>query len=406
MAQRIADLAMKNLELKEVRAQQSFRRIPRRDFLKGASMVAGAAALGGGFLTACGGGGQGSSSSSSDEGGNVLNLLSWPGHGGAEFVAPFEEQYGVKVNTKEYVGGDQALSIINSTPPGTFDCVLLDAEYVPQVQQTGRLMELDPADYPFKDFFPEFRKFETHWFDNKLYAVMLRFGYLGLAYNSDELSEDEVKSYEILWDDKVKGKVGWFDWYLTSMGPLSLYNGNLPPYDISDAAFQELQKTLFSLEAQSSGFHQMAEVFSALTNQQAWIVPGVGDWVALLLQADGHPIQVSIPEEGGLQWTESLSIFKDAKNPELAKKFIQYATTPEAQVRTATLSSYSAAIPNREGWELLAKKKPEWSERLQMQLDEPNVMDVYREGNIYIRKTPVQQTIEEWNKVWTEFKTL
>jgi spermidine/putrescine transport system substrate-binding protein len=401
MVQQTADVMAKDLESEAIKARLAGRRISRGDFLKGISMVAGATAIGGGFLSACAAPG-----SSSGESGNVLNVLSWPGHGDPEFVGPFEEQHGVKVKTKEYVGGDQALSIINSTPPGTFDCVLLDAEYVPQVQQTGRLMELDPADYPFNDFFPEFRKFETHWFDNKLYAVMLRFGYLGLAYNSDKLSEDDVKSYEILWDEKVKGRVGWFDWYLTSMGPLSLYKGNRPPYDIDEAAFLELQETLFSLKPQSSGFHQMAEVFSTLTNQQAWVVPGVGDWVALLLQEDGHPIRATVPEEGGLQWTESLSIFKDARNPELAKKFIQYATTPEAQVRTATLSSYSAAIPSKKGWELMAKQKPEWAKRLQLQLDGPNVMDVYREGKIFIRKTPVQQTIEEWNNVWTEFKSL
>jgi spermidine/putrescine transport system substrate-binding protein len=400
VAQRITNLTMTNLELEAVRAQQSSRRISRRDFLKGVSMVAGAGAVGGSFLTACGGAGSPGGES------NVLNFLSWPGHGDPEFVGPFEEQHGVQVKTKEYVGGDQAVSIINSTPPGTFDVVLLDAEYVPLVQRTGRLMELDPADYPFNDYWPEFRHFETHWFDDKLYAVMLRFGYLGLAYNADKLSEDAVKSYEVLWDDKLKGKVGWFDWYLPSMGAISLYNGNRPPYDISDAAFQKVKETLFTLQPQSTGFHQMAELFSSLTNEQAWATPGIGDWVVLLLQQDGHPIEATIPEEGGLQWTESLSIFTDARSPELAKKFIQYATTPEAQVRTATLSSYAAAIPNKEGWELLAKKQPEWSERLRMQLDEPNVMDEFRKGNIFIRKTPVQQTIEQWNNVWTEFKTL
>jgi spermidine/putrescine transport system substrate-binding protein len=35
----------------------------------------------------------------------VLNLLSWPGHGDPAFVKPFEDQYGVSVRAKEYVGG-------------------------------------------------------------------------------------------------------------------------------------------------------------------------------------------------------------------------------------------------------------------------------------------------------------
>ena len=42
--------------------------------------------------------------------GKVLNMLSWPGHGDAGMVGPFEEKYGVKVKVKEYVGGDQLLA--------------------------------------------------------------------------------------------------------------------------------------------------------------------------------------------------------------------------------------------------------------------------------------------------------
>ena len=235
---------------------------------------------------------------------------------------------------------------------------------------------------------------------------MLRFGYLGLAYNTEKLSAEEVKSYKILWDPKVTGKVGWFDWYLPSMQVLSLYNGNKPPYDISDEAFEKLRETLFSLKPQTAGYFQMADLFSSFANGQAWVVPGIGDWVALLLEDQGKPIKAVVPDEGGLQWTESLSIAKGAQNLDLAKRYIQYATSPEGQVKTATLSSYAAAIPNMEGWKLMAKDKPEWADRLRLRLDQENVMDQFRKGNIFTRKLPVQQPIEAWNETWTEFKNM
>lgn len=338
--------------------------------------------------------------------GQELNVLTWPGHGDPYMVGPFEQQYSVRVRVKEYVGGDQLLAVINSTPPGTYDVVLADAEVVEQLVVAEQIEPLNPSDYPLSDFFPEFQKFEQHWQGDQLYAVMLRFGYLGLAYNTEKLSADDVKSYKILWDDKVKGKVGWFDWYLTSMQPLSLYNGNKPPYDITADAFQKLRETLFSLKAQTAGYFQMADLFSSFANGQVWVVPGIGDWVALLLEDQGHPVKAAIPEEGGLQWTESLSIAKGARNPELAKRYIQYATSPEGQIRTATLSSYAAAIPNVKGWELMAKEKPEWADRLRIRLDRENVMDQYRKGNIFTRKLPVQQPISEWNESWTEFKNM
>jgi spermidine/putrescine transport system substrate-binding protein len=336
--------------------------------------------------------------------GQTLNVLTWPGHGDPYMVGPFEGRYGVRVRVKEYVGGDQLLAIINSTPPGVYDVVLADAEVVQQMVAADRIEPLNAADYPFSDYWPEFQKFPPHWANGKLYAVMLRFGYLGLAYNSEKLSAQDVASYKILWDQKVKGKVGWFDWYLPSMGVLSLYNGNKPPYDISDDAFQKLKQTLFSLKPQTTGFLQMAEMFSSFANAQTWVIAGIGDWVALLLENQGHPIKATVPNEGGLQWTESLSIAKGAKNPDLARLYIQYATSAEGQVRTATLSSYAAAIPNIEGWKLMAKEKPDWASRLRIQLDQPNVMDQFRKGNIFIRQLPVKQSIETWNETWTEFK--
>ena len=40
----------------------------------------------------------------------TLNLLTWPGHADPAVVGPFEEEYGVKVVAKEYVGGENMLA--------------------------------------------------------------------------------------------------------------------------------------------------------------------------------------------------------------------------------------------------------------------------------------------------------
>ena len=85
---------------------------------------------------------------------SVLNLLTWPGHGDQEFVAPFERQYGVKVRVKEYVGGEQMLALLNSSPPRTYDAVLTDREYIPQLKAADKIEELDPFGLPIFGFFP------------------------------------------------------------------------------------------------------------------------------------------------------------------------------------------------------------------------------------------------------------
>ena len=116
-----------------------------------------------------------------------------------------------------------------------------------------------------------------------------------------------------MWEDRVKGKVGHFDWYLPTMGCLSLYNGNKDPFNIDDAAFDKLRDTTFSLAPQLAGFYAMADVFTSMTNQDAWVMPGIGEWISIILHRGGLPITTTIPDEGGIQWTESCSIGKRAR---------------------------------------------------------------------------------------------
>lgn len=336
----------------------------------------------------------------------VLHLLSWPGHGDPAIVKPFEDKYGVKVVAKEYVGGEPMLALMNQSPPGSFDVVLSDAEYIGMLKQGGFIDELNPTDYSFADYWPEFQKFEPHWPDGKLYSVLIRFGYLGVAYRTDALSEADVRSYKILWDPKLKGKLGFFDWYLPTMGCLSLSNGNKAPFDISDAAFGKLRETLFSLKPQASGFYSMADQFSMLTNGTAAAIPGIGDWVVLLLQKNGVPVAATVPAEGGVQWTESMSIVSSSTKKDLAKAFIQYMSSAEGQVRSAHMPAYWASIPNKKGWELLNRDYPADAKALRLTFDAPNVMDEYKDGKIFIRKTPVKQSIEAWNDTWSEFKAM
>jgi spermidine/putrescine transport system substrate-binding protein len=340
----------------------------------------------------------------SDE--NTLSYLCWPGHGAEEVVGPFEQANNVKIIPKEYVGGEAMLALINQTDTGTYDVVLSDREYITMLRDGGFIEEMDVNDYPFDDFWPEFRELPGHWLDGKLYSVIVDFGYLGVVHNTDVISVKEASTYKVLWDPKLKGKVGQFDWYLPSMGCLSQFNGNKTPFDINDAAFSELRDTVFSLKPQVAGYHGIPDIFNSLKNGDALAYQGIGDWITILLSADGHPVTTTIPDEGGIQWTESLSISKGGKKQDLAKKFIQYLTSPEGQVRVALKSSYWGSIPNKKGWTLMNDTRPGEATILRHRFDQRNVMDEYAEGKIALRQLPEQQSIDDWSEVWNEYKNL
>lgn len=334
----------------------------------------------------------------------TINMLAWYGHAEPDVVAEFEAQNNCKIKAKYYTGGDNMLALISQSPVGTYDLILSDAEYVPQLQKAGYIEKLNPKDYAFDDFFPEFQKFPGHWQGNDLYSVITRFGFLGVAYNTEAVSEKKARSYKVFWDAAYKGKVGHFDWYLPSMGQISFLNGNKSPFDINAAQFAKLKDTVKSLRPQVAGYFDYGGTFGGLKNGQLQLVCGIGDWITGVLKKSGAKVDSVVPDEGGLQWTESFSIGKASKNQELAKKFIQYITSAKGQVVSARMGAYPAMIPNKKGWELLNTVDATEAKRQGMVLKGPNCLDSIRSGKVRFRELPIQQPIEDWNDFWSDYK--
>ena len=59
-----------------------------------------------------------------------INMLAWYGHAEPDIVAEFEQANNVKFVPKYYAGGDNMLALISQSPPGTYDLILSDAEFV------------------------------------------------------------------------------------------------------------------------------------------------------------------------------------------------------------------------------------------------------------------------------------
>lgn len=341
-------------------------------------------------------------------GAKTLNLLAWYGNGEPDVVGHFEEMNHVKVQSKYYTGGDNMLALIAESPPGTYDIILSDAEYVSSLTQAGYLEKLVSSDYPFDDFFPEFQRFPVpgFWRGDDLYAIPCSFGFLGVSYNTQQLSEKDAMTYGLLRSAKTKGKVGHFDWHLPNLLCLSLYDGNISPgpHALNAAAWQKLQQTTLSLRPQVKGFFDYGGVLSGLKNGEITAMCGIGDWITGVLQKDGYPVDTVIPEEGGIMFTEGLGIGKGSQKLELARKFIQYFVSEEGQVRKAKMAAYPSSVPNRKAWELYNQRDPEEAKRSRMSLSAPNVMDDLRAGRVHLRQWPINQSLTDWNDFWIEYK--
>ena len=335
-----------------------------------------------------------------------LNMIAWYGHGEPDMVEEFEAMHNVKIKAKYYAGGDNMLALISQSPPGTYDLVLSDGEFVKLLKEAGYIEPMDPNGYNMDDLFDEYSHFDAHWMGDTLYSVIVRFGYLGVSFNTDIISAEEASDYNILWDSKLKGKVGHFDWHLPNLGCLSLRDGNdnPSPFDINSSQWSQLQETTLSLKPQVGGYFDYGGTFASLKNGEIYAMCGIGDWITGVVRQDGSPVDSVIPKQGGIQWTESYSIGKGSKKQDLAKEFIRYITSPKGQVRSIQMAAYPGMSPYKSGWTAINEANPEEAKRQRMTFDGHNCIDDLREGRIHFRQTPVQQSLEDWNDFWSEYK--
>jgi spermidine/putrescine transport system substrate-binding protein len=267
---------------------------------------------------------------------------------------------------------------------------------------------MDASLYPFDDFYPEFQKFPGHWTDDTLWSVMVRYGLLGVSYNTDALTKEEAMSYNAYWNPKVTGKVGHFDWHLPSLGQISLLNGNKSPtpWDIDEAAWAALQEKTLSLKPQVGGYFDYGGTFSSLKNGEMLAMVGIGDWITGVLEKDGAKVASVIPEEGGIQWTESYSIGVGTTKHEIINKFITYMLGAEGQVKSIQMAAYPGLSPTKSGWKAIQAANPDEAKRSGLIEGADNdPIKLFREGRIFYRDTPKQQTLEDWNDFWSDYKS-
>lgn len=330
--------------------------------------------------------------------GKTLNLLVMGGYEEEQIVKPFEEMYGVKVNAKIYPTSDQMFALLQNAKEGEWDIVTPDTPWVEKLVKADLIDELNPADYPeINNFYDRWKDFDQVKVDGKLYAVVSRWGYYGIVYNSNYITEEEASSTSFLYNPKVKGKVVLFDWYLPNMGVLSRYAGNTLPYDINAEQLAVVSSELTKLKPQVGSIAATnADTIQALANESAWISFG-GEWLQVLLKEEGHPIEVLVPKEGGVSWTESISIVKSSKNKEAAKAFIQYLTTPEVQAKLAWSDAFHSTVPNKKALEYLTHEQAQL-----LRMDDEAKMDEML-ANIATRKVPADEAA--WQAVWEKFKS-
>lgn len=359
--------------------------ISRRNFVKTGSLVGGAT-LAMPFL--------GRLARASEE---TVNVLAFGGYEEPGMLTAFEESTGIKVNLKIHDGSDEEMiALMQSSAPGTFDVITPTSAYIPQAINDGIIAELNPSDFPLNDYFKIIAEWPPLWKNNKLYAIVNRFGYYGITYNHKKFSEADVSSYDILFDPAVKGRVALFDWFLPNMGCMSKYNGNVTPYDISDTAFSKLTETLMRLRPQVGLVGNTSQVIQAMAGG-SYDLAIAGEWVQAGMFDDGLPFKALVPSQGGVTWDQAVCVSATTPNTANAIKFVQYVCGPEFQSKLAVAKTYYSMVPNKNAAVMLPDDK-----RALLNLSDIDKFDEIFMANLSPRKDPKNR--QAWLDTWEAFK--
>ncbi|MCG8368636.1 MAG: extracellular solute-binding protein [Pseudanabaenales cyanobacterium] len=342
-------------------------------------------------------------------GGGTLRILAWPGYDEPEIIDGFKQQYGVEVEFKTYIGGEQMLQFFNQSPPGTFDGLISDGEYVAKLVALDAIDQLNPDDLPnLKDYHPTYQTFPGFYQGDALMASGARFGNYGIAFNQTLIDPAEVDSWEFLLRSDLQGKIALFDWYLPNMGnaSLALFPANPNPYDLRDDQLNQVREWMLRLKPNVALITpNVQDIVSAFISGDIAAGP-VGDWVIQNAIADGETeFTAIVPQEGAIRWSEAAAVCKASQNKELALAWVKYMSTPEVQARLANAQAYKGIAPNMKAIDFLSDSE---KELLGYIPDPDNPAKLIMESQLErtrARQLPLQQAEKVWQDIYNEFKT-
>lgn len=268
-----------------------------------------------------------------------LNALVWCDHSDPAVLKPFEDANGVKVNVKEFEGTGAGLAIVEQSQPGDWDVMVIDSIDVRRGVEKQLFEPLAEDALPVADLFPEVKLDQFTVVDGKRYGITEKFGYNTIGYNKDKVDVADMQKMASLWDPKYKGRIAIYDYYLPVIGMAALGIGKKTA-ELTAADLPAIKDVLLKMKANAKLVGEVTASQTALATGEVDILVGGGEWVTAGLAKENPALDFSIPEEGGILWSQSLAMFSASKNKELALKFIQYILSPEGQARLATSSCY------------------------------------------------------------------
>ncbi|MBQ6879597.1 MAG: ABC transporter substrate-binding protein [Bacteroidales bacterium] len=206
-------------------------------------------------------------------------------------------------------------------------------------------------------FTEKLREVEGHGKDANDYCVGYMWGTVGLIYNPKYVSDEEVKSWDVLKNPAYKGKVlmkdAFRDVYTSLLIALNKEALDAGEKDLATLPFDTSEESIRMVEDYLNSFKESVCGWEAdfgkeqMTKELAWINlswSGDAQWAIDEAADIGMELRYAIPETGSSVWFDGWVIPKYAKNVKAARYFINFMCKPENAIRNMDMTGYVSAI--------------------------------------------------------------
>jgi putative spermidine/putrescine transport system substrate-binding protein len=162
-----------------------------------------------------------------------------------------------------------------------------------------------------------------------------------IGYRSDLLKGVAFESWEDLWRPELKGKLAAPDFDPSHLIVVSaiLSGGDAATWEKGQAKLKALKPNFKAFYTNDANSQQL--IANGETPVQVILSMN-----AHYLAAEGVPITLVIPKEGGVLGVDTIAIMKGSKKAELAYKFINVALDPGVQAEVAKFKKGSPMVRN------------------------------------------------------------
>jgi len=271
----------------------------------------------------------------------TLNVYNWGeyisdgGEGSIDVIAEFEQISGIDVTYTTYETNEDLYAKLSSSN-ARYDIIIPSDYMIARMISENMLEKINYDNIPNYAMLDD--KYKTPDFDKTgEFSVPYTWGTVGVVYNKKYIDQEDIGSWDLLWNEKYAGTILMFsnsrDAYGIALKKLGFSLNSENPDEIEKAT-EELKKQRLVNQA-----YVMDQIFNKMEGESAYAAPYyAGDCASMM---DVNPdLGFYYPEEGFNIFIDSICIPKGAKNKEAAEAFINFLCETDIAVANCEYICY------------------------------------------------------------------